>query len=361
MKKSKYFESVNEFELYINEIQYDVSTKALMVFVASEENSLPQGWEVILKTSPVKVFGALVSGLIYDAQKKNNGILVLPLDFNVDVLAQDLSIEGFSNQLENFLEQNGNYHTLFCFVDATSGHKNKMLDILYNASPLGTIFLGAGAGTLDMVQKPCVFSNQGFFANACVIALASVKATIGVAHGWHPISTPIKVTQVSNGTTLMSLNWESALTYYRNEVKKHGGIEIMESNFADVAKSYPFGMIKMNAEMVVRDPYACRDNTILVVDEIPDGTYLNIMHGDKASLLEGAAKSVMQFSENHEDVFCVNCISRVLYWAEDFEKELDIIGSHRFISGILSIGEIANNGDTSLELYNKTIVVAQWK
>jgi hypothetical protein len=361
MKKSKYFENLQAFEFFVNKIENESPTQGLMVFVASKDNLLPQGLEAILQATQVKVFGALVSGLIYDAHKKSEGILAIPLDFDLDIFIQDLSKDSFTNQLENYLEQNSNYNTLFCFVDATSTQKNKMLDVLYNASPLGTKFLGAGAGTLDMIQKPCVFSNLGVFANASVIAMAKIETTIGVAHGWHPITTPIKVTQVSNGTTLTSLNWEPALKVYCDEVKKHAGVELNESNFADIAKSYPFGMIKMNAEMVVRDPYAYRDNAVLIVDEIPEGTYINIMHGDKPSLLEGASKSVVYFSDNLDDVFCVNCISRVLYWGEDFDKELDVIGNQRFISGILSIGEIANNGDTSLELYNKTIVVAQWK
>jgi len=50
-----------------------------------------------------------------------------------------------------------------------------------------------------------------------------------------------------------------------------------------------------------------------------------------------------------------------LFLDQDFNQELENV--HRFVNdvpffGVLSLGEIANNGNDYLEFYNKTAVVA---
>ena len=44
----------------------------------------------------------------------------------------------------------------------------------------------------------------------------------------------------------------------------------------------------------------------------------------------------------------------------DFNKELETIGNDVDVSGILTIGEIANSEKSFLEIYNKTIVIGLW-
>jgi hypothetical protein len=46
---------------------------------------------------------------------------------------------------------------------------------------------------------------------------------------------------------------------------------------------------------------------------------------------------------------------------DNFEEELVILNQIDSINGILCIGEIANAGHAALEIYNKTVVVVQWK
>lgn len=84
------------------------------------------------------------------------------------------------------------------------------------------------------------------------------------------------------------------------------------------------------------------------------------------ALLAGAAKakkiafSKREDSMDHHSIFCIDCISRALYMQNDFNKELEVIGANVNLSGILTIGEIANSEESFLEIYNKTVVIGIW-
>jgi len=143
-------------------------------------------------------------------------------------------------------------------------------------------------------------------------------------------------------------------------------MQFTADNFFQIAKSYPLGITKIDAEMVVRDPFKVTDNILHMVDVINEGEYIVILHGNMDSLLAGASKAKEIAFEKAEDsmdqrsVFCIDCISRVLYMQNDFKKELEIIGKNVTVTGILTMGEIANSEESFLEIYNKTIVLGIW-
>ena len=96
-----------------------------------------------------------------------------------------------------------------------------------------------------------------------------------------------------------------------------------------------------------------------------EGEYIEIMNGNTKSLLKSASTAVDKAFSNSDKseiktTFCVDCISRALYMQDSFNMELDVIGEKAATSGILSIGEITNSGESVLEIFNKTIVIAIW-
>jgi hypothetical protein len=314
------------------------------------------------------VIGGVFPELIYKGKRKKSGVLIFPLDFKIKAQLFDLS-----HTPADFLSQLANEHddaldtssVLFVFADALSNNKEPFIESLFNFFGITPTYIGGGAGSLRFQKFPCIINNAGIHSNAAVIGWARKKVAIGVAHGWHSISEPLKVTKAIENR-LISINWRPAFEVYKKIVESHSGMEFNENNFFEIAKSYPLGIAKIDAEMVVRDPYMVKNDNLYVVDAVKQGEYVEILHGNMQSLLIGAATAreiAMMKLENRtmlESVFCIDCISRVLFMQDSFKEELDVVGKNADVYGMLTIGEIANSKESFLEIYNKTVVIGIW-
>lgn len=311
-------------------------------------------------------FGGFFPGLIAASSRRDSGFLMILLPEMVHTKAIPFSKneQEYDEILDQFVAEAGeDIATVFYFVDAMGSGKPSSIAYLYNYFGIGVNYIGGGAGSLSFETFPCVFNQDGVFANAAMIGLSALPVSIGVEHGWKPISEPMKVTKAT-GNMLEELEWKPAFEVYRELVEKHSGQTFSESNFFDIAKSYPFGMVKIDSEMVIRDPIQVAGNNIHVVDEIPEGEYVSLMHGNMESLLEGAnaarTKAEKRNGGDHKFRFSIDCISRSLYMGDSFDNELAIIAGDKEVFGALTIGEIANSGELFLEIYNKTVVVCNW-
>lgn len=172
----------------------------------------------------------------------------------------------------------------------------------------------------------------------------------------------------SIGNQIISLNWQPAFEVYQQVIAEHSQQQIRSDNFFHLAKSYPFGLTKLGNEFVIRDPITTENNRLICVGDVPVGSFVHVMHGDVINLPKAAAdaKSKAQQVFTQTDTIDVHlfidCISRVLFLAEDFSKELANAAVPNLpMVGALTLGEIANSGQDYLEFYNKTAVVALLK
>ena len=154
---------------------------------------------------------------------------------------------------------------------------------------------------------------------------------------------------------------------YKDIIKEHSGKLITHNNFFEIAKAYPFGINKLGAEKVVRDPVATENGHLICVGELPEGSFIDILHGDNESLVNAAhevkedgTKDIAIQNRNFDLFF--SCISRALFLEDSFKDELNAVYTPNVpLLGALSIGEIANNKKDYLEFYNKTSVLACFK
>jgi hypothetical protein len=361
-----YIQNLDSLKKAFISLQSNPEIKGLFLFGCDLNKPTSQEMEATLFLNQIPLIGGYFPEIIAEGNRKKEGFVLIPIydDLIVKIFddyQEELNLEA---QLDSwYINSTIEIGSVFCFVNAFWNKKTVFMASLYDVLGPFVNYLGGGAGSLSFQSFPCVFANQKIIEHGAVIGVMQKHLSIGVAHGWHPISQPIKVTETKNNT-IISLNWEPAFLVYKKLVESHSNQEINEQNFFEIAKSYPLGLVKLDDEMIIRDPYATSDETLHIVDEVPVGEYIRIMNGNMNSLLEGAKTAVEQAFINHEDDYtqlCIDCISRVLFMQEDFFEELNYLNQMQKTNGILSIGEIANPVNAPLELFNKTVVVAQWK
>ncbi len=215
-----------------------------------------------------------------------------------------------------------------------------------------------------MKSKPCLKTDQGVLQDSAIIAGLSAHSGIGVSHGWKSIQGPFKVTEADRNRVI-SLEWEPAFDVYRQVVSDHSGMSFESGKFYDLACAYPFGITKMMAERIVRDPVLSDEQGGLVcVGEVPEGSFLDILNGDDTSLIEAAGAAFQKARDDFGPMeyagmtLLVDCIGRALFLGSRFGDELQVTHNAQCpMVGICSLGEIANSGQDYLEFYNKTCVV----
>lgn len=352
-----------DFKIAMQSILDNASAQSLMVCVTDKSSSTITALIDDLNLLQLPFFGGIFPEIIFENKRKQEGVLIIALDYKVDNYTVKLDDEAeISRQIENIcdaIEPNAN--TAWIYVDCFSTNKTLLIESLYQNLGYSFTYVGGGAGSLSFEQIPSVFNNSGIYKNAAILAFASTNLSLGVAHGWNPISEKLKVTK-TNGNNIISIDWKPAVDVYTAIVEQHSNCKFEEQGFFQLAKSYPLGMVKVGGDIIVRDPIMIQENELVIVDKVNEGEFVQILNGDMNSLLAGAknAKLLAHGTANNKNVFCIDCISRVLYMNDDFQNEIDIIKGNHTLNGILTIGEIASNSQTFLEIFNKTTVVITW-
>ncbi|HFE37010.1 MAG TPA: hypothetical protein ENK06_01150 [Gammaproteobacteria bacterium] len=140
--------------------------------------------------------------------------------------------------------------------------------------------------------------------------------------------------------------------------------------FFSIAKTFPFGMEKLDQEILIRDPVSVEENTLVCVGQIPENTLLYIMRGEPKALIEasGIAANIVtdHLSDDAENIECVlfDCISRALFLEDKFEEELDSIlknlPKNSTLIGALTLGEIVSSTWGPIQFLNKTTVACRF-
>lgn len=360
--------TVAEFGKLITEIDSDPATKGLLVLTCDKNGFTPEQLNPVLTHVQNPVFGAVFPDIIFNNQKYETGTVVLQLTHSPEIhIVRNLANKNldFYEILENLDFNFDGNKTIFTFVDGMAERIGNIIEALFATVGLQHNYIGGGAGSLSFKPKPCIITNQGLLGDSLLLALTEVRSGIGISHGWKHKSGPYRVTE-SSGNRIISLDWKPAMQVYREVVEENTGTVLNRDNFFDSAKSYPFGISKLNAEHVVRDPITfLDDNSIVCVGDVPQESFIDILSSSPDSLISAAGQAYSSASSNFngrpddELVFFVDCISRVLYLEDRFGEELSAVHKSGVpMIGALTLGEIANDGGDFLEFFNKTSVVA---
>jgi hypothetical protein len=359
--------SVAALEEHLRILDEDPRIKGIIVLACVENGFSKEQLDPLLATISKPLVGGVFPNLIYQDRSVQKGTIVWgvarPMEVGLLTGLSDVGgdIEGALDEM--FGDPTEQAALQFVLVDGFSSRIGAFLSALHDLTGPAVDTIGGGAGSLDMVQRPCLLTNEGLLVDAAVVARLGSHAGVGVAHGWSKIAGAFRITEAEN-TVLKSLDWRPAFEVYREVVEAHSGQTFSDDNFFDIAKAYPFGLARLDAEHIVRDPLMTRDDGALIcVGEISEGEHVDILHGDRQTLIQAA-----QTAREHADAslaaepglrLFMDCISRVLFLEDEFEEELGRVAIDTLpVIGACTFGEIANGGGEFLEFYNKTSVVA---
>jgi len=316
----------------------------------------------------VRIFGGVFPAVINNENVSSDGInYTRMLSSHGTEIVRYLNFTDINEFNLNKLKTNIEKRTLMVLVDGLASGIDKFLGDLYKRLGNTVNYIGGGAGSLSLKQKPCVFCNDGFFDNGAVICMIDTEVKLGVKHGWKSILGPFMATK-ADGNVIKELNWVTPFKLYSDIIKEDIGEIINKENFFEISKNYPFGISKDIGEFVVRDPISVtKKGDIVCVGEIHQNSMLDILKGDKQGLIEAAresAETVVIKNKKVKNNIIFDCISRSLFLEDEYHKEIETIqstladgGNTASVEGVLSLGEISSYGKSYLEFFNKTILL----
>jgi len=316
----------------------------------------------LLNHNNITFCGGLFPKVIHNNKSYKDKILLLPVQFDAEpLLIQELDTGNIEIEDLALPTTEG---SLLILVDGLSNYVSKFTYCLYKEIGPDYQVFGSGTGFSNLKRRPCLFSKEGFFQDAAVIALIKNPITQSIRHGWKPIAGPYIATK-TNANVLEQINWEPAYEVYKEIIEKEEGIELTEANYFDIAQHYPFGVHRAGEENLIRDHAAeVENNAIKLGAEIPSNSVLYLMKSDTDSMLLAGievCQDAISKTKRPKFLFFAVCISRTWLLNEKFDEEVENIASKAKeipVFGVISLGEISSANGTLLDYHHKTIVIS---
>lgn len=354
-----YCANVKELEAVLANI-----CSGIVVLFVAEKNFIFSELQVKIENASIDIVGAKFPGIIHDGKLYYEGYVLLHFEQNYD-----LRFFYSSKDIQELKDWDIKKGVGLIILDGLASDKQDFLDELNYNIGADFNFIGSGAGSGSLKQTPCVFNKKGIYKDAAFVLLLDASMSLGIAHGYERINGPIIATRVEKNI-IKELNWETPLDVYSRYVSEHCGQKVNAENFTEWCAKYPLGINRKGQEDIVRDPIRCNEaGHIICIDEVPANAALYLLYGQEPGLIRAAHKAsetaMTEAKTNPEFGLIVDCVTRVLYLSDSFNKEMEVIsdafnrGNKRVpMAGLLSMGEISTYGNGRLEINNKAILSA---
>jgi hypothetical protein len=349
IKNIAYYEN---FELFLEE---NAQREEPVIFFVAE--STPFTVQT-LKGCVFEFFGAIFPQIIYADKHYDKGLIAITFDTKT---TQAGILRNMSDFALNSMQSDA--CALFVIVDGLSAHIDTFLEELFIHTNDSVKIMGGGAGKLTLKQEPVIFDMHGIYQNAALLISSTKEITLGVNHGWEKMDGPFVAT-ACEGTKLKQINYQNAFSFYDSKLSSQNNAPLSPENFFAISKAYPIGIETYAKETVVRDPITFDAEGLVLVGRIEENAVIYLLKGEKEGLIKAASNASLQAvnlaKKDVENLFVIDCISRVLFLEDAFEEELQAIGLHAqnaTVFGALTLGEIANNSSRYIEFFNKTCVI----
>ncbi len=344
---SKYFENQDKFLEYNS----NLNSKYLILSTSSTILDLQK-----FNKQKIDIYGAIFSHIIFKNKIYDNGLISIEIndeETNLDFIENTKNYEFDINQFAKT-------KSIIAIFNGFNNYNQEFFIKLFENTPLDINIMGGGAGIIEDKNKKVFFNSRGFFLNSAILLSIKSKINLTSKEGWEYLSGPYILTS-SDKNVIKTIDYIDAFELYKNEIKKDCYIDLTKDNFLEISKNYPISIVRYSGDNIVRDPISFEKGKLILVTEVAINSIINILKGDKKSLMNAAREAAKEvLDENTELAFVFSCITRKKFLEENFQEELDEIYMHidsKNMIGALTIGEIANNGNKYINLLNKSCVI----
>ena len=172
---------------------------------------------------------------------------------------------------------------------------------------------------------------------------------VGAQHGWESIGLPVKVTK-SKGSVIQEINHKPAIKFFEGFFGEKA--KQLEKPLSRICYVYPLGMnIKGSAELLIRNAFvATKKGEIVCAGEIPQGSEIRLMLGDKEKAIKAAKKAAECAKKQLKGarpkaIFVFDCAARYMLLGSQADEEIKaiqaVLGEEVPLVGFYTYGEQA--------------------
>jgi hypothetical protein len=355
--------TMDGLERILHEASARPGAGGIALFTCDDNGYEPRLIDPILSRVKLPIVGGLFPALFHGETLLEQGSIALSLPTPAQVAVLDGEhLDSAAIQKRLVASGLDSYPTMLVLVDGLEFHATTLLDALFDVYGPERKYLGGGAGSLTLERRPCLFTNDGFMGGGAAIMGIELPCGIGVAHGLMRVGGPYQIT-AAKGYEVQTIDWRPAADTFRELVLQH--LEPGEDDTGGVvSRNFCLAINRLDAEYVVREVVKIGSGgTLLFPTQMHENELVDLVQADQKRMLAAAAKARQDaeadLGAKPKSNVCFDCCARKLYLGDAFSHEMRSLASGQAqVYGAITVGgEIANNGDSYLDYYNRTCVV----
>ena len=308
-----------------------------------------------------KVIGCSSAGIILPNAVLTHGVGILAISSDeirfgigsvTDIASSELRISGIE-LARNILNDFGTHGRNVClfFVDGKIADCSPMLIGMQEV--LGNVFPIVGAGSCDDFHNKMSFQicdAQALSKSACGLILGG-QVSVGISgrHGWRPLGKPRVITR-AEGNIVHTIDEKKASSLYE-EYFDMSFQELRSAQQGQMAILYPLGIyLEESKQFLLRNVVdISEDGSIVCQGDVPRGSEVHIMIGNKDSCKQAAFEAAVEAHKNllgkkAQLVIIIESMARLKLLGRNIGSEITrvkhVFGSDTPIFGMFSNGEI---------------------
>ncbi|MGI9491638.1 MAG: FIST N-terminal domain-containing protein, partial [Geminicoccaceae bacterium] len=239
----------------------ECGANSILILATASDRWDPDTVNPVLNKCPIPIFGGVFPEIISASSLFDTGTIFVgftasPEIMLIEGLCQDRdNITEILSKSEFFDKSDG---SIMALIDSRRSNAEFFVDSIYDFLGETVQVAGGGVGSLTERFVPCLFTNSGLVTDATLLVRFPGAAIQGSDHGWRKLDGPFLISS-AEGTKLHSLNYQPALTVYREAVERCTDWRFSEQEFRTISSLFPLGIEQPFGPHLVRDPLTTED------------------------------------------------------------------------------------------------------